>query len=1178
MFVTGDVDIPDEVLDAQNEGSLVVFVGAGASYDKPSGLPLFPALTSEIARGAQRDISSREIRNEPDVVLGKLDEDGIPVHQRVRSIITSADSKPNRLHHALAGLFRSKSDIRVVTTNYDTHLESALRTRWNEVETFRAPALPLGNDFAGLVYLHGSTSQDPKHLVVTDADFGRAYLNEAWATRFLHDLFATSTVLFVGYGHNDRVMTYLARGLSREHQNRFVMAPRKMDNEILWQSLRLKPIPYTTRRGSHPHLNLTEAVESWSARSRMGLLDHAIRIREMTETNPPNDPTQHSYLSRALGDADQVRILTNHATGSEWVDWVLQDQSVQVFVQKNERLTLAQQILASWLAREFMLNPDQILETGRFFDSNLIQTLCPYLAQEAHRCQRSNPSMVSKWIPILLSSSQHNSNNVFDYLLSDCRWPEDRTNALLLFEWLTVPTASLGPWPRIELRGDDYWLTHTWAKYFQPNLQALSTSLIYLLVSHLETAHFLLFFARREGMVWNSLSYDRSAIEVHEQNQHAHSGLNFVIDACRDTLDVLMQSNLEIAHGLIESFQGSDIPLFRRFAIYGWTQRRDVSSSDRLTWLLGENLVWDFSAKHEVFRMVNLNLSTVSPEIKQELLSEVLKGPPLPEGADIDVAVINYAIFNFLFWMVESDGDFQGAADALKLAQARNPEFAPRENPDFDHWMSGGFVGPRWPWTPERIVQLMPGDFLVDISKYQDAVFNGIDPAWSDVCGLVSEVVRRSPDWGVRLGLQLSEDDNWDSYLWNAIVQGWSVGQLSGSEWKSALDLILSHHEVASIRDSVAGLLMNASREKQDEMPSDLLENAGRLSALLWSLNNSEVDEIDRVDWIQNAFNHWSGKIVQFLLYRISREWRDDKEHWKGLKPEFRESLMESITGNGTKHAFARSILAGELNFLGGADFAWATQHLIPLFDWNRNPIEANQSWNGFLTVGQWNQSTLPLLLPHYVESVEQLRSAPESQRDQLFNHLAFIALYGDVELRRPPEWLSRALALADPDGLARWSQKFGRLLKTAPKELVETSFQRWILRYWEERIEGIPTVLSNDEVGEMFQWAIYGGSHFPAIVKLLAAGPATEIHTHYGYLHDFKESELVDEYPSESAEFLLLYLRSSSGPLFDADLVEPMIRSIKSRASVEVGRDVLPQICSEAIRLGLPSAIDWLE
>ena len=144
--------------------------------------------------------------------------------------------------------------------------------------------------------------------------------NEAWATRFLHDLFSTSTVLFVGYGHNDRVMTYLARGLSREHQNRYIMVPRKMDNDNLWQSLRLKPIPYTTMRGSRPHIKLTESVESWSHRSRMGLLDHAIRIREITTNNPPSDPTQNSYLSRATRRCDQVRIITNYAKGPEWID------------------------------------------------------------------------------------------------------------------------------------------------------------------------------------------------------------------------------------------------------------------------------------------------------------------------------------------------------------------------------------------------------------------------------------------------------------------------------------------------------------------------------------------------------------------------------------------------------------------------------------------------------------------------------------------------------------------------------------------------------------------------------------------------------------------------------------------------------------------------------------------
>ena len=44
-------------------------------------------------------------------------------------------------------------------------------------------------------------------------DFGRAYLTEGWARRFLVDLFRSFPVLFVGYSHNDIVMTYLARAL-----------------------------------------------------------------------------------------------------------------------------------------------------------------------------------------------------------------------------------------------------------------------------------------------------------------------------------------------------------------------------------------------------------------------------------------------------------------------------------------------------------------------------------------------------------------------------------------------------------------------------------------------------------------------------------------------------------------------------------------------------------------------------------------------------------------------------------------------------------------------------------------------------------------------------------------------------------------------------------------------------
>ena len=52
-------------------------------------------------------------------------------------------------------------------------------------------------------------------MVLTAKDFGRAYLTESggWARRFLVDLFANYTVLFVGYSHSDAIMTYLTPSL-----------------------------------------------------------------------------------------------------------------------------------------------------------------------------------------------------------------------------------------------------------------------------------------------------------------------------------------------------------------------------------------------------------------------------------------------------------------------------------------------------------------------------------------------------------------------------------------------------------------------------------------------------------------------------------------------------------------------------------------------------------------------------------------------------------------------------------------------------------------------------------------------------------------------------------------------------------------------------------------------------
>jgi hypothetical protein len=97
--------------------------------------------------------------------------------------------------------------MRLVTTNFDNRFTKA-RPKFRL--TAEAPRLgwPRLGAWRHLTYLHGRINPlDPygEDLVLSSGDFGRAYLTEGWASRFLVELFRNYTVLFVGYSLNDPV-------------------------------------------------------------------------------------------------------------------------------------------------------------------------------------------------------------------------------------------------------------------------------------------------------------------------------------------------------------------------------------------------------------------------------------------------------------------------------------------------------------------------------------------------------------------------------------------------------------------------------------------------------------------------------------------------------------------------------------------------------------------------------------------------------------------------------------------------------------------------------------------------------------------------------------------------------------------------------------------------------------
>src|SRR5687767_14128878 len=134
MWVNDDVDIPEALLAAQRDGKLVIFAGAGVSMAPPSNLPGFRDLAVQVAAGLLAPLENEAF----DVFLGRVASLGVDVQKSARQILTLSGSTHRALHGHVVDLFRSENDVRIVTTNFDPHFTTALRSRYANADIFYA--------------------------------------------------------------------------------------------------------------------------------------------------------------------------------------------------------------------------------------------------------------------------------------------------------------------------------------------------------------------------------------------------------------------------------------------------------------------------------------------------------------------------------------------------------------------------------------------------------------------------------------------------------------------------------------------------------------------------------------------------------------------------------------------------------------------------------------------------------------------------------------------------------------------------------------------------------------------------------------------------------------------------------------------------------------------------------
>ncbi|WP_133247106.1 SIR2 family protein [Pseudarthrobacter sp. AG30] len=1083
MWITSDVNLPQAILDAQSDGRLVFFVGAGASVDEPSGLPLFGELARDLAEMARVPFNKNVAL---DFFLGSMPE-SFETHRHTRNIVAREGSAPNTTHAAVVRVASSVGQLRVVTTNFDNHLSTAAADGGIEVsDMWVGPALPLGEDFAGIVHLHGSVLREPRELVLTDGDFGRAYLTNAWATRFLLPMFQTSTVLFIGYSHEDPIMRYLALGLpSGTPRYAFVNADEVDD--VKWTRLGVETIGYPVK--GHNHAALVAALEAWDLRARMGQTEHRARTVEVVNGGPaPLTPVDYDYLVGQLKTASGASEFVNAAGAVEptlqlaWLHWA-EDLPEFKAIFNGQDGDAATTTLANWFCQDFLASPElhgAALQTLQRLGQTLGNGLFRAAGWAADDLSKADSEAGRRWKAFLATSIHGRSGPVAtETLLS--YFPADQA------EDLTVVRAALRPYLALKRRwflndsGDLTTMPDAEVKWkTEPDslrghvLKVVESTpqgdprLGTILEDSLSAAYDLLD-AYHGPRSWDPLSYGRSAIEPHGQDQFCDP-----VDAVLDGLRAYGEKALVARPDLPEKWWSLDRALFRRLALHLLAGDASRSHDEKISWLLERSVLFETDLKHETYRVLKASAGKASKEARTHLLAAAQAGPIQSEDMPEPERHAAYAIYNLLVWLTQVAPGWSEAGSALEAARETNPDFAPREHPDFDSWMSSGTWGEKLPMELEDFIRSFEGDPTAAVDDllardYSERDFD--EPDWRGALSLVSGLAESRPELGEQLWTLIDERHDADSQandLRLATVEGWTKANLGGAA-DTVVERVAAQVANSQSARSVSRFLLEQVRTQIESDETHALAAMRRIAYRLWGEHRKSFTHAENVD--PNSFaplylNSWPGDLAQYWMAEVDRRWRNHRDDWSGLSDDEQNALTQLLDGPPHTLDATRPAVASHLFFLFAADATFTSEHVLPLF---RDDATAGLVWSPYLHHPRYNDKLLEAgLLDSTIAEWDRLGDLGSHLQSQFFGLVASIVSFAGIspESRRA---LRDQSVLADNGAhAADFAHAVVRFLGADGIDGAEV-WKQWLRDHLTARLDGLPRT---PDVEELTCWA----------------------------------------------------------------------------------------------------------
>ena len=1141
----GDVDLPGDLVSSHAEGRLVLFVGAGASVPAPSGLPTFRELAQRIADDSHHPYTEGDL-DRPDVLLGRMDDGNVDVHLRVRDLIAREDSRPNELHREIVDLARSSSALRIVTTNYDGHMSGFLPAG---VDEFEAPALPPGNDFRGLVYLHGSVRQEPSRLVVTKSDFGRAYLDKGWATGFLKELFEDLAILFIGYGLNDTLMQYLIGARSATSE---VYALTGKPEDPSWRQHGVEPLGYGT------HEQLPGLIRQWADSSRMGMLDHDRRIAKIVAGVPPLSPDDESYLDTAVADPEKVSLFTTHARGVEWLRWMNSRPQFKALFDPAASFGRTEHSLKAWFSDHYAANEDLAGDALALVPSNgglVNRELWFSLVQDLSRPDQIRSEDVNRWIPVLVHTMPPGCNDWLGMLLSGCDFPRDNDLALVLLNRILEPRVVAARFEpgRLEVvvGTEESWIQSIAAGWLESNGASLARDLIPLIDQHLRQVFSLTRTLNLSGGAWRFDGRRRAAIES-QVAEGRDGGVDFLIDAARDVIDVLVADTPDVAGEYLRAWSEHEWPVLRRLAVHGWAKRRDASADEKLLWIQESDLLVDHLLQPEVMRLLRDALAGASPNTVTSLVSRVRTPHEDQE---------RYA-YHLLGWIAGHAPGSAAASGAFAEAQTSHPDWRPLTDPDFPTWTAL----PAEDLMEPLELQGLHDRIQVDAEAVVAGLINGREERagrgidWTDALDAVSSTVVEHFEDGLAVLEVLAREPTTapevERDLGEAVLSGWTYAR--------------------------AGLSLT---DEQCIRVAGLLPNVWRLGLRRWGDAKVKFNESG---WLSSAEGHWAGMTAGMWLELALAKRRNAGDEWTGLPDAAKAAIQEMTSGDSKASHFAQVVVAARLHLLFQLDEPWFLGNVLPMLDPSIDDRRAVRCWEGYLASGRADEQLLRAgLLDHFVAMTPLMdrlaRRHPEA-RSSYAGLAASICIDSSID---PLEdgWLSRSVAASDIETRVAWVHEMTRRVSKLSADAADAYWSKWMRRYWENRLVSIPVAITPEEASAMAEWPVLLGEGYSQAADLVLQSHAgLDIGSRLlrrlagvDLPRDGKSGpDHLIEHPEATAQLLAHVLRNAGIPTED-----PWLRhlpEVVARLDKLLDAPRMEPIVNELLRLGFGEFVGWLQ